>query len=258
MAAQRITSENLDRLEEVMGSIATKWATLMRDNYTTTRAIGLSGMPEAQFSNYKGMLDELMTGTAEKPFVKITKKNIDKKVKAKIKAGSTTPDTEQTRMAKLQGFAGFVANAQLQGGLDQNELLKQAAEVFGVENYNILVQKDNPMEESKLLNSSLFISPRIQENHVYHLTIHDRESNGNDQNIAHRLGHLMFKSQLEKTQMAQAVTAQNQMQSSGQSFMGMGQGPLTPEALAGNMQQGAQAQPAAMPQPGGVNPPQGG
>lgn len=243
MAAQEVSSESLDRLEEVLASIATKWAMLMHGNYSATKVIGLTAMTEAQFQGFKGGLKDVLGGTAEKPFLSITKSNLSDKVKAKIRAGSTAPENDQTRMARFTNFIKFAAEGQLIGGLDKEEVLDEAVEVFGVQNDNLTVRKDNPMEESRLLNTDIFVAPKISENHDSHLMVHEQESNGSNANIAHILGHKLFKSQLEGNQLAQsAVTAAVQLPPTGQSFIGA-EGPLPAEVPQG-----------AIPPQGGVAP----
>lgn len=235
-AAQQVSGENLERLEECMASIANKWLILMQDNYTATRMVSLTGMSEAEFSAFKEKMPKNLEGSAERPFLKFTGKDMGRQIKARIQAGSTAPNNDQARMARFQGFAGFVATAQLMAGVDQEEMLKEAAQVFGVENDNLLISKDNPMEESRLLNSGVYIAPKIGENHDQHLVIHEREGNGNDENMIHILGHKMFKKQVEALSQASAVTAPGpQMPITGQSFMGSAPLPGGPDGGVGDM-----------------------
>jgi len=207
MAASQQVSENMERLEECMASIANKWIALMQKNYTSTRMISLSAMSSSAFLSEQNTMGDMLQGNEKHPFVKMTKKNISKKLKASIKAGSTMADNDQSRMARFQGFAGFVATAQLMAGVDHEELLTEAAEVFGVENDNLLLRKDNPMEESRLLNNGVYIAPKISEDHPYHLEVHRRESNNSTENVIHILGHELFEAQKKAMEQAKAVTA---------------------------------------------------
>lgn len=231
MASQQVSGENLERLEECMASIANKWILLMQDNYTATRTIALTGMSEVEFSGLKETLNNNIAGSNKKPFINFVGKDLNNKIKATIQAGSTAPNNDQMRMARFQSFAGFVSNAQLNFGIDQEEMLKEATEVFGVENDNLLIRKDNPMEESKLLNSGVYIAPKIGEKHTEHLSIHEREGNGNDENMIHILGHKMFDKQVKRLAEMKAVTAQFQPPMTGQSFMG--NAPLPSEPVQG-------------------------
>jgi len=222
-AAQQVSGENLERLEEVIASIANKWVSLMQDNYSNTRTVALTGMPDYKFQDYQDRLGESMDGSSKHPFLKFTKGDIGKKLNVRIKAGSTTPDSDQTRMAKFQGFMKFVSTGKLMAGVDLEEVLKEAVEVFDVRNDNLTMGKDNPMEESRLLNAGAYIAPKINEQHDKHLQIHEMESNGNNENILHILGHKMFKAQMDANQMAESATTPPKMPQTGQSFVGADQ-----------------------------------
>lgn len=245
-AAQEVTSENLEALEELMASIAYKWAILMQKNYTATRVIAMTEMSEAQFLGLKNKFNEMIEGSSSRPFLKVTNETLQGKISSRVKAGSTMPDSDAARMSKLNGFAKFVSSIpQLAAGIDMEEVLEEAVEVFDVRNDNLLIRKDNPMEESRLLNAGVFVSARLSEDHDKHLAIHEAESNGNQENIIHILEHKQFKKQIEQNQKA-AISSQlkkMEMQSTGQSFVGAGlpQGPLPPQ------QPGA---PMALPQQG--------
>lgn len=247
MASMQQTGENMERLEECMASIANKWIMLMQQNYTSTRMVTLTGMSDSAFMSEKNTIGDALQGDASHPFLQMTGKNISRKIKARIKAGSTVADNDQTRMARLQGFAGFVSTAGLQASLDMEELLKEAAEVFGVENDNLLLKKDNPMEESRLLNNGVYIAPKIGEDHPYHLEVHQRETNNSEANIIHIMGHQMYENQKRMMEQAKAVTAPPAPPAplSGASFNGMG--PLPPQP---GMPQGVEP----LPQPGPLPP----
>lgn len=251
-AAQEVTSENLEALEEVMASIAGKWASLMKANYTATRVISLTEMSEAKFRGFKDKMGEIVKGDQDRPFISITNKNLKGEVCAKVKAGSTLPDSDRARMAKLTGFSQFVASIPgLSAGIDMEELLDEAVNVFDVRNDNLLLRKDNPMEESRLLNAGVFISAKLSEDHDKHIQIHEMESNGNQQNIIHLLEHKEFKKQIEENQKAAQASQLKKLQEqpTGQSFVGQ-QGPLPP------IQPGQpQGLPMGPPQTGGLKPP---
>ncbi len=250
MAAQEISSENLERLEEVIASIAGKWIQLMQKNYSATKTVALTGMTDNKFMDYQDRLGETIEGTAKHPFLKITKKDISKKLKVRIKAGSTMPDNDQTRMAKFQGFMKFVATGNLMPGLDIEEVLNEAVEVFDVRNDNLTMKKDNPMEESRLLNAGSYIAPKINENHKKHRMIHEQESNGNNENIIHILGHKMFEAQMQANQMAEAASAPP-MPMTGQSFKGAEQPTPAPLPAPGAGPQGSPVAPSPVQGPMG-------
>lgn len=240
-ASREVSGENVERLEEVMASIATKWLSLMKDNYSKTQVVALTEMTESEFIKFGDTLNkdkELLKGGSKRPFLEFTKEDLKGKLKATIQAGSTIPDNDQTRVAKLQGFAQYVSTLQLTAGVDPEQMLKEGEEVFGVKNDNLLLRKDNPMEESRLLNDGAYIAPRINENHDKHIAIHEQESNGNNENMIHVLGHKMFKNQMEKNNAAMQATMP-QLPVTGSSFLGGGQQDVS--ALP------AQAQPTGQP-----------
>lgn len=258
MAAAQVSGEGLERLEECMASIANKWLILMAENYDGKRYVQLSGIADAEFLSLKNSLGDQLEGEPKRATLTFSGKDLQHKLKVTVKPGSTAPDNDQMRRANFQGFAQFVATAQLIAGVDQEAMLREAAQVFNVENQNLLIRKDNPLEESRLLNSGVYIAPRMDENHDYHLAIHDIETNGSSENLIHRLGHLMFKRQKEVMQQAnQAVMLQN-----AQTQSPMGGGSFVGANMGGQMPQGAVAPQAnqapagmAIPQPAG--PPQG-
>jgi hypothetical protein len=201
-AAREVSSEQLEALEEVMGSIAQKWAQLMHANYNTTRVVALTEMTEAEFMGFQESLgEETIQGDPKAPFLMVNKNTLNEKVKAGVKAGSTAPDSQASRAQKFQGFAQFVSQSpQLMAGVDVEEMLKEATEVFDVRNENLTKDKDNPMEESRLLNANAFVAPKISEDHAQHIAIHERETNGSEANVIHILAHKMFQAQLEAIQ----------------------------------------------------------
>ncbi len=231
-AALQVSSENRERLEEVMASIANKWATLMQENYTATRVIALTEMTESQFLGYKDSINspeaELILGSPKKPFLKINSQNLQGKVKARIKAGSTLPDSDEARMNKLLGFVKFASTIPaLSAQLDMEELMKEGVNVFDVRNENITIKKDNPVMESQLLSSGTFVPAHMREDHDKHLEIHQREFKGSDQEVLHISMHKQFKSQIAQNQAAELSSRIHQMQGqgSGLSFMGSMMGP---------------------------------
>lgn len=211
----------------------------MQENYDSTRIISLTGMDEAGFIARKNSLGDLVSGDSKRAYLSFTKENISGDVQCSVKSGSTAPDNEQARIAKLSGFVKFASSFPgLSAGIDVQELLDEAIEVFGLRNQNLTIRKDNPTGESKLLNSGVFLPARMSENHDAHIEIHERESNGNNQNILHILMHKEFKRQLEENASAQQIPAalgMPQAPSTGQSFLGgspnvppPSQGPLGP------------------------------
>jgi hypothetical protein len=254
--AQKVDSEDLTRLEEVLASIANKQIQLMQKNYSTTRTVNLTGLTEAEIIGIKDVIrdDEIFKESGKSTFLQFNKEHIAKKVKATIKAGSTLPDNDQTRISKLQAFAQFVSAMQLTPGIDLEQMLDEGAKAFGVENENILIRKDNPSEESRLLNANVYLSPRLTENHDEHLFIHERESNGSDANIAHILGHKLFKKQIDANQQAKIANAPvgaGQLPIGGSSFVGPEQSvPGVPPGQGGAPQGGGPVAP--IPQSGTV------
>lgn len=228
MAAREVSSENLDRLEEVMANIANKWAMLMEKYYTTTRVISLAEVGEAEFLNYQNSFSDKIQGSKNNLFLTISNEDLKGEVQASVKAGSTQPDSDQARMAKLMNFSKFVA--QIPGAvqaIDLEELIDEAVDVFDVRNDNLTRRKDNPAGESRLLNSGVVISAKLSEDHDKHLAIHEAESNGNNQNISHILQHKLFKEMLEQNKIAAAKSAISKLEDSGplsgQSFVGANQ-----------------------------------
>lgn len=255
MAAQQVSTENRERLEEVMASIANKWAVLMQDNYTSTRVISLTEMSEAEFLGYRDSLNdeskERLLGDMKRPFLKITNEDISGteeepiEVKAGVKAGSTLPDNDEVRMNKFMSFVKFVSSIQpLAAQIDMEELLKEGVEIFGVRNDNLLVRKDNPVMESKILSAGVFVPAKMSEDHDKHLDIHQREFKGTDQEILHISMHKQFNSQIGKNKAAEMRSVINKMQQGpmgGLSFMG---------AMTGS--QDGQLTPSNSPMPGMV------
>lgn len=228
MASQQISNENRERLEEVMANIANKWAMLMQENYTATRVIALTEMTDAQFLGFKETLSSKIDGNAKRPFLRVNKESLKGKVKARIKAGSTVPDSDQARMNKLLGFVKFASSLPaLAAQLDMEELMKEGIQVFDVRNDNLTIKKDNPVMESQLLSAGTFVPAHMREDHDKHLDIHKREFKGTDQEVLHIAMHNQFKSQIAQNKAAELSSRINQMQEQqgGLSFMGsmMGQ-----------------------------------
>jgi hypothetical protein len=237
--AQKVDSEDLSKLEEVLGSVANKQLQLMQENYSATRMVNLTGLTESQMIGVKDVIKDEDTLIEERKnsFLRFDKEKIAGKLKATIKAGSTLPDNDQTRISKLQAFAQFVSTLQLTAGIDLEQMLEEAAKAYGVENENVLIRKDNPSEESRLLNSNVYLSPRLTEPHEEHLFIHNRESNGSDANIAHKLGHELFLKQRNMNQQAKIANAPvgaPQLPVGGSSFVGAEQAvPGVPPGVPG-------------------------
>lgn len=238
-AAMEVSSENLERLEEVMASIASKWNALMQANYTVSRIVSLTDMSEAEYLGYVNKLGDKIQGSHKKPFLKVSGEDFSTDVVAAVKAGSTQADNDQNRINKFMGFVKFVGSLPgAAAAIDPEELIKEATEVFDVRNLNLLKQKENPVAESKLLNNGTFIAAKLNENHDEHLMIHEKESNGNAQNALHIMMHKEFKRQIEQIKQAQVSSqiGKVEMAPTGQSFVGANQ--QMPSPLA--------AQPAPM------------
>ena len=172
MAAVKVTNDRLDALEDVMASIATKWAKLMHKNYSSTRVINLTEMTEAEFMGFQEKFEGKIQGNNERGFMTITSKDLSDQVVAKVKAGSTLPDSEQTRISKFMNFGKFVQSIGAQGALDNEEVLHDAVQIFGLENENILKDKDDPYKESKLLSSGVYVPVKMSDDDDYHLMTH--------------------------------------------------------------------------------------
>lgn len=234
-ASQEVSSESLERLEEVIQSIANKWAMLMQDNYTATRVIALTEMADGEFVAKKNTLGDLIEGDKKNPYLRISKDDLQGTIQAKVKAGSTAPENDQARIAKLTNFMKIVGTVPgMIGAIDKEELLNELVDAFDLRSDNLIIRKDNPMEESRLLNSGVFMPAKLSEDHDKHLSIHERESNNSDQNILHILMHKQFKQQLEENRKAMAASQISKMNDpiTGTSFVGgmpnIPQGPLPP------------------------------
>ena len=70
-AAQEVESESLERLNEVMESIANKQALLIQDNYKTSKAVRISGMSDAEFLQFKENIGDRLEGSAKSPFIRV-------------------------------------------------------------------------------------------------------------------------------------------------------------------------------------------
>lgn len=243
IAQQEVTSEIRERLEEVMASVATKWAKLMRKNYTTKKTLKLSEMSNVQFSELKQSLNfikdkndeggdqedsmrERITGSEAHPFLVLTPDDLQIDVKARVKAGSTAPDNDATRLIKFKDFLQTMSvNEKFFAQLDPEETVDEAVDLFGVQNDNLLLRKDNPMEESRLLNAGVLVSPKMNEDHDKHIEVHEAESNGNVQNVIHLAIHKLFKKQLEGNQEAAIKVAREKQEEApitGESFRNLG------------------------------------
>ncbi len=222
LAAQEVSGEEVDRLDEVIESIAGKWAKLIKENYTTTRMVALSEMPKARFIKLQETFKDKLSGTRERGFLNVTPDMLSDKVRAKVQAGSTRPDTDQSRAQKMQAFVGAIGQLGLAAALDKEELVKELEKAFDVEGENLTVFKDNPMEESRLLNSGVFVVPKISDKHDEHIAILDSQSNGNPQNELHRAIHLEFKKMLEEVQTARLTASSGNLNAplTGASFVG--------------------------------------
>lgn len=248
-ASQQVSSENLERLDDVIESIATKWAVLMQNNYKAEKMIKITGMTEGDFIGLQDSIGEdAIEGANNQAFLKVSSNNLEGKVRAKVSAGSTAPDNDQARQARVAQFLAAVAQAGATQALDIEEVVKELEEIFQVENDNLTIKKDNPMEESRLLNADVYVAPKISENHLAHLEIHQRESNNSNANMAHILGHKMFAKQMEANQQATQATAAPQTPQTGQSFVGQdllsqlnqGGAPSEVPPVGGNVPQGVQ------------------
>jgi len=230
---------------------------LIQDNYKTSKAVRISGMSDAEFLQFKENIGDRLEGSAKSPFIRVDASLFKgKKVKAKIQAGSTARDSDRTRLGKLQGFAQTVLALGPQGAanLDIDEFVKEAAQAFGVANDNITTRKDNPMEESRLLNNGVFVMPRLNEDHEKHLEVHRRESNGSDQNVLHMAGHQMFLDQLQNNQAAQLKSNLKKAEEAPLTGSSFAQGPVEGQpqpngSAVGDLLQ--QVQGGANPQGGG-------
>jgi hypothetical protein len=235
-AAQQVEIENLERLEEVMASIAGKWAKLIHKNYTTDRVIRLTEVTAAEFMGYRNRLNkgdsDIISGTAKRGYLKFNNQNLSADITAGVRAGSTLPDNEQVRMNKFMGFAKFVSTIPgAAAALDIEEVIKEGEEVFGVRNMNLLKKKEDPAAESKLLNSGILIAAKLSENHDLHIGVHEKESNDNYQNALHIQMHKEFKAQMQRNEEAQKQSAgaggignivDLLKNATGRSFQGMG------------------------------------
>ena len=259
-ASIEVTSDARDQLDMVLESIAQKWVYLMQENYTSSRFISITGMANADFIMLKEKVDridsDMLSGSARFPFLKVNKNNLKHGVKVEIQSGSTMPDNDRTRIEKLKGFSEAVKALGLNSYLDPDALIDELVEVFGVRNENLTVKKDNPIEESKILQSGLFFAPRMSDNHDEHILLHERENKGTDEEQVHLMIHRIFKNQIEKTKAAQQlVSSKISPQVSGQSFMGDPQGQVGSQGLP---QQPAPANPGQLgPQVPGPQPVQG-
>ena len=262
-AQQEITSEARDRLDQVLESIANKWVILMQKNYDASRFIRITGMPYADFhalkARFKDVDEDIVQGTDANPFLKINKNVLQGKIHVSIQSGSTAPDNDQTRMQKIMGFVQAVGQLGLTQTLDPKEVIDELIQVFGVESDNLTIQKDNPVEESRLLSAGAFFSPRMNDDHDLHLQIHERENKGSDEEQIHMMIHRIFKRQNDKMKEAtQRIALERQSQQpqvSGQSFATDQQGQVGPQSLEqqGQVSPGA---PAGNLNGGGL-PPQG-
>ena len=144
-------------------------------------------------------------------------------------------------------FAQAVGAIGAQGAIDQEEMVDELEDVFDVRNKNLTVRKDNPMEESRLLNAGVFIAAKLSEDHAKHLEIHDQESNGNAENRVHKLEHQMFQKQLEQNQQAEQNVSVPGGPTSGLSFL--------QNLLGGQLPAQPEQAPNEAPQTGGVTPP---
>ncbi|MGD9600057.1 MAG: hypothetical protein AB7P94_17415 [Steroidobacteraceae bacterium] len=224
MASREITSENLELLEEIIVSIAKKWAVLMHKHYTSSRVIKLTEMSSAEFMGFKDKFGDKVNGNSNRPFLTITNKDMTDEVTARINSGSTAPDSDQARRSNLIGFTQVVAGIpEFKQRIDPDEFLDELVKVFSLENENITIRKHDPIEESRLLNSGMFVAPKLTEDHVAHLIVHERDGNGNEANEAHKQAHRLFERQMRVSREAQQVSGQIQQQQSpvtGQSFVG--------------------------------------
>jgi len=222
-AAREVSSEQLEILEEVMGQIARKWIILMKENYSSTRTVRLTEMTDNAFLNTQERIGkERLQGDAKRSFLVITKKDLPEDVSTRIQAGSTLRDSEQARASKLQGFVGFAAtDPKLLAQIDYEELMKEGVKVFDVRNDNLLKRKENPMQESRLLGSGVFIPAMMNEDHDSHLHVHQQESKGTPEEVLHIAMHQKFKQQIEGLGEAKAATQVSQApELSGLSFVG--------------------------------------
>lgn len=226
-AAMEVTTDARDLIDGVMQSIVYKWICLMEKNYDANRFVALSGMSNADFvmmkSNFEELGDEVIQGSSDSPFIRFNKDLLSSKVRVKIKAGSSAPDNDATRIQKLQGFVGAVKALGYNSALDPQEVLAELVEAFGVENDNMLAAKDSPIEESRILQSGIFIAPRMTDDHKMHIEQHLRENKGTDQEQFHIMVHRIYDEQqtrLQQAHQAQAGSMMPQMmpQVSGQSF----------------------------------------
>lgn len=252
MAAQEVESENSERLDSVMASIASKMAKLMWQNYTVERIIKLSEMTEAEFLGFRNSLsDDVLQGSNKRPFVRVSKENLNPNVTARIQPGSTMKDNEQSRMNKFMGFIDAVSKMGANAALDIEEVVLEAEKIFGVQGMNLLKKKDDPFKESKLLNSGIFVSAKLSEDHEFHIATHEKESNDNYQNALHIQMHKQFQEQIKKAEETQMTIAQSKgfnaaPMLSGSSFVGSGLVNPGPEPQAGQT-------PGPIPAPGAVN-----
>jgi hypothetical protein len=245
-AQMEVTTDARDLLDAVMESIVYKWICLMEKNYDANRFVALSGMSNADFmmmkSTFGKMGEEVMQGSSEQPFIQYNKNYLSNKVRVKIKAGSSAPDNDATRMQKLQGFVGAVKSLGYEQALDPKEVIDELVEVFGVENDNLLATKDSPVEESRILQSGVFIAPRMTDDHKMHIQQHLENSKNTPEEHFHIMVHRLYDEQQTRLQQAQAPNGDmGQMmppQMSGQSF---GQ---DPQAVGLPGQVGPQGMPA--------------
>ena len=222
-AAQEVSSEQLEKLEEVMANVARKWILLMKENYSSTRTTRLTEMTDNAFLNTQERVGkERLTGDGKNAFIVFTKKDLPEKIATRIQAGSTLRDSEQVRVGKLQGFVNFAKTSpKLEAQLDYEEVMKEGVQVFDVRNDNLLRRKENPMQESRLLGAGIFIPANMNEDHKAHLLVHQQESKGTTEEILHISMHQKFLEQIEGLQEAKAATQPAIPQPiSGQSFVG--------------------------------------
>jgi len=253
-ARKEITSESLERLEEVLASVAQKHVLLMQKEYQASRLVKLTDMPEALFLNMKDKHKDLLQGDAKHPFLKLNGSMLKKKVRAKVRAGSTTPDTQESRISKLRAFTQFVsASPTLAGQVDTQELVKEAVEAFGLENDNLLIKKDNPAEENALLNRGVYLAPKITEDHEKHLEVHKKDPNMTAEKQLHMLGHELFKKQIEQNKQGEIKSSQLkalEQPITGGSFNGMQnpiQGQMPQQGALPNGSVGPANQPGPLP-----------
>ena len=206
MAGQEIESEYREILEDMMASIFFKWAKLAQKFYTTKRVVKITGYTDAQYVGFKNDLGDAFQDDGKNKYLKFDKSQLEGEFTVKIEAGSTLPDNKQTRMNKFMGFTGFLSKIpEAKAFVNMERVIEEAQDVFDVRNEGLILAKNDPYAENKLLSSGVWVTPQMSDDDDYHLSIHMADLNDTPEKEFHMLVHKkqkMMKSQVEKHNMA--------------------------------------------------------